>query len=273
MVISGAALLDLFVAGVQPAVADRAKALEPTSSRTSPKKEGVKAKTVFNKKQQQQESSTTPPAVEEMSNESTNQADADQKQPHVFWVDISKKLGATPLLLDRKLSSGTPTQKTPRSPKIVPTPVLAQLVPNFLPDGFQKFLQQNLQLIAEVETAKMSRSLNRQISRPREDNDNWTSNAPRPSAGPERPAKSSKRNKRKEAAAKRAAAETLLPCLEGVHLEETRMVQKTKGKLKSTRKKNKNQQHQVVILWPDDDTQKTVTFLLPNKSSGKKIKV
>lgn len=182
-----------------------------------------------------------------------------------IWVNISKKL-APPTDTQRVPSVKSSTPKSPFSISRTPT----KKRQSSLPDAFQIFMQQKLQLIAEIETAKYKRSLNHHISRSQEETDwNWTSNAPRPSSKRKQSKTSSVNDRRrnKEAILSRPADE-LNTVLQGIHLEgKARQVeasQNTRQRRVKTKKKilrlKRNKQNGKLQI----GEKKRVTFLLPN---------
>lgn len=272
--VSGADL-DLFVAGVQPAATDRAKAFELISKTREVKKDvALKPRpspappAKVDKINQEVDKNTTEPTTstwEASSNGSElSSQDADVKPP-VFWVDITKKLTA-PKKLDRRNPSLFSTPRT--SSSSFPAPVLlVDLVPSLLPEGFRKFIQQKLQLISEVQNAKYRRSLNRQITWRPEENANWTSHAPRPTQS-----KLVKAKKKRKGVKIKDRSLSIHNGLQGIQLEGTSVrldeskeaVQQLAARAKRKKKKSaRRKQHD--HFWPNDDTQKRVSFLLPTE--------
>lgn len=170
--------LDLIVSGIHTNFAEHIRSKELDSPKTkhqraSPVKEEAvrksKPKTSFKvtKKRQTETIWETESSSSSVSNPVTERP--------VIWVDIVKKLTVPPPEVNAQETKPC-IQKTSSIWKVKKS---AQQT--LLPDSFQRFLQRNLNLIAEVHIAKWRRSDNRQIFRPQEDNINWTSNAPRPS--------------------------------------------------------------------------------------------
>jgi len=185
-----------------------------------------------------------------------------------IWVNISKKL-APPADTQRVPSIKSSTPKSPFSISRTQT----KKRQSSLPDAFQNFMQQKLQLIAEIETAKYKRSLNHHISRSQEETDwNWTSNAPRPSSlsSKRKQSKTSSvhdRRRNKDAILSRPTEE-LNTVLQGIHLEgKNRQVEtskhtrqrRIKPKKKILRLKRNKQIGKLQI-----GEKKRVTFLLPD---------
>ncbi len=210
----GDGALDLIVSGIHTKFAEHIRSKELDSPKTkhqqaSPvKEESVrksKSKTPFKETKKRQTE-----IIWETESSSSSVSNPVIERP-VIWVDIVKKLTVPPSEVNAQETKPC-TQKTPSIWKVKKS---AQ--PTLLPDSFQRFLQRNLNLIAEVHIAKRRRSDNRQIFRPQEDNINWTSNAPRPSEWLLKP--TPPRTRKRKYRAKKSNHLELPDGLQGTHLK------------------------------------------------------
>lgn len=284
----GKSAFNLFVAGVQSVVMtdhNRIKELELArlkqyqSNKEPSYVERKLRPSIINKiemKNQNRPSTSTESSILEKDSSNNSELSYEEEDHKsivtTIWVNISKKLAPTDTQRLPSIKSSTP--KSPFSISKTQT----KKRQSSLPDAFQSFMQQKLQLIAEIETAKYKRSLNHHISRSQEETDwNWTSNAPRPSS------LSSKRKQSKQSSghARRRNKEAVSSIhefnsvLQGIHLEgKNRQVEtpqpsrqrRLKIKKKILRVKRNKQNGKLQI-----GEKKTVTFLLPGEEGKQKI--
>ena len=253
-------VVDLFVSGVQKIVAEHARNREPESAKIkrsiSRVNEEFIRKSKPNKTNLRKKRLSEPIWETESSSSSVSNPVAEVP---VIWVDIVKKLTV-------------PETKEITKPIVQKTSSIwkgKKAAQQIIPDSFQSFLQRNLNLIAEVQIAKLRRSNNRQIFRPQEDNINWTSNAPRPSDWLLNPP----RTKRGKNRVKKNNFE--LPCgLQGVHLKgreprktNARQCRHPKRLVKRTKSHDSSEDLQDQLNWMYGNV---VTFQLPKPGKPKR---
>ena len=132
--------------------------------------------------------SDTPITPESSSCKSIVDFPSDNTTKPVIWVKIKKKITSTvPRMLDalsRDDGSSLGAGLRRNTQSVTSSSVVGTAIKNeILTDAFDTFLQENLKLMEEIQTAKRRCLHNRQISRTLDNEENiyWTSNAPRPS--------------------------------------------------------------------------------------------
>lgn len=166
--------LDLFVSGTQKKVFENIRCKEIILHKTRYQKGSQADSNVLRKSKKSATFKTIKKCQVEIPWDLESNGSDSYQMPdrQVTWVKIVKKL---PAKEEKPRFVKTTTQKL--LPSMIWTPNFSRR--GLLPDAFQSYLQKNLNLIAEIQTAKRNRSDNRHIVRTQEDNLNWTSNAPR----------------------------------------------------------------------------------------------
>lgn len=208
--------LNLFVAGIQQKIVVEHSRTKEADSYKLKLSQGSRSKEVFKQKPNSVVLKTTKKRPTGLSCETESNCSSSSVQEGnkpVIWVDIVKKLPipeiaslpVTKPTSSRKLSTSVWMPKNSRQ--------------GLLPEGFQIYIQKNLNLIAEIQKAKLKRSDNRDIFRTEQEDDvNWTSNAPRPFEWLlKSPLQRKKKRNRKSINFEKWLQ---LPCgLQGIHLE------------------------------------------------------
>ncbi len=209
--------LNLFVAGIQQKIVVEQSRTKEADSYKLKLSQGSRTREVCNQKPNSVVLKTTKKRPTELLCETESNCSSSSVQEEtkpVIWVDIVKKL-PSPEVETLPVTKPTSSRKLPTSvwmPKNCRTGIL--------PEGFQIYIQKNLNLIADVQTAKQRRSDNRDIFRTEQEDDvNWTSNAPRPSEWLLKPPLQRKK-KRNRKSKKFEKCLQLPSCgLQGIHLE------------------------------------------------------
>lgn len=178
----------------------------------------------------------------------------------VIWVDIVKKLPT------QEVSTLSIAKPTSRKPATSIWTAKKSHQGDLLPDGFQIYIRKNLNLIAEVQSAKRRRSDNRDIFRAEQEDDvNWTSNAPRPSEWLLKPPLPRKKKRNRKSIHFEKWLQ--LPCgLQGIHLQGREPRKNSPRPKKSAKSRNIQNcsSDNYELGWMNDE--KKVTFQLVNQA-------
>lgn len=208
--------LNLFVAGIQQKiVVEQSRTKEPDSYKLK-LSQGSRTKEACNRKPNSVILKTAKKRPTELLCETESNCSSSSVQEEtkpVIWVDIVKKLPSP------EVEAPLPVTKPTSSRKLPSVWMPRNSRSGILPEGFQIYIQKNLNLIADVQTAKRRRSDNRDIFRTEQEDDvNWTSNAPRPSEWLLKPPLQRKKKRNRKSI--KFEKWLQLPCgLQGIHLE------------------------------------------------------
>ncbi|XP_046462170.1 uncharacterized protein LOC124208476 isoform X2 [Daphnia pulex] len=263
--------LNLFVAGIQQKiVVEKSRTREPDCYKLK-LSQGSRTKEAYNRKPnivvllKTAKKRPTELLCETESNCSSSSVQEETKP--VIWVDIVKKFPSPEV-------ETLPVTKPTSSRKLPSVWMPRNSRSGILPEGFQIYIQKNLNLIADVQTAKRRRSDNRDIFRTEQEDDvNWTSNAPRPSEWLLKPPLQRKK-KRNRKSIKFEKWLQLPSCgLQGIHLEG-REPRKTNPLQPGPRNQKPAKQRQIRNCSPDYEMGwvydgEKVTFQLINQGKQK----